>query len=198
MNIPDLSHPSLYHETNTPIKNNATELNIAILSPTLEPYGTVRSTKRARIVGVGLELYFSKIFWMPVGSKIDFCEFCVVWAGQEGDACKESGCESSEQLWGGNGGSERVGKEGRIPLPWELLQPVLRILGHCLMGTRKHKELLDAALEACRSLYTRSVNDINPKAILATGSLLRLRKMAMETADDFDPTEIQKSDVLSF
>ncbi|KAI4347671.1 hypothetical protein L6164_008462 [Bauhinia variegata] len=30
-------------------------------------------------------------------------------------------------------------KEGRIPLPWDLLQPILRILGHCLMGVNNDK-----------------------------------------------------------
>jgi hypothetical protein len=184
VSVPDLSHPSVYHESNEPIKNNATELNLAVLSPTLEPHGTVRSTKRARIVGVALELYYSKISQMPVGSKIDFCEFCVVWSGHVYDE---------------NDGEEResMGNEGRIPLPWELLTPVLRILGHCIMGAREKKEVFEAAWAACRSLHARSMHDINSRAILATGSLLRLGKMDMEPTQNFDPPEIPKSDVLS-
>ncbi|KAF2322303.1 hypothetical protein GH714_010762 [Hevea brasiliensis] len=203
VNIPDLSNSSVYHETKEASRNNSTDLNLAVISPSLEPHGTVRSTRRARIVGVALELYFSKISLMPVGSKIDFCEFCEVWAGQEGDMYKENlgggengdsrGCgdeegdssggggdegessggggkegESSggggkegdssggggkegesrgggkegDSSGGGGGGGgsvyeEKGKKEGRIPLPWELLQPALRILGHCLLGPKK-------------------------------------------------------------
>lgn len=54
---------------------------------------------------------------MP-GSMIDFCEFSVVWSGH---VYEKSDREERE----------RMVKEGRIPLPWELLMPVLRILGHC-------------------------------------------------------------------
>ncbi|KAK9279330.1 hypothetical protein L1049_013009 [Liquidambar formosana] len=148
VNIPDLSHPSLYHESIAPINNNSTDLHLAVISPSLEPHGTVRSTRRARIVGVALELYYSKVSQMPVGSKIDFCEFCAVWAGQDGDMCKGDQVEGNEVVE-----KERGGKEGRIPLPWELLQPMLRILGHCLLGPTKDKELYDEAFAACRSLY---------------------------------------------
>ncbi|KAG2674285.1 hypothetical protein I3760_13G126600 [Carya illinoinensis] len=196
VNVPDLSHPSVYHESVSPTKNNSTAFNLAVLSPSLEPLGTVRSTKRARIVGVALELYYNKIFQMPIGSKIDFCDFCVVWAGHEADVGKDSDYGASELL-GANESRERMGREGRIPLPWELLQPVLRILGHCLLGTRENKELFDAAWAACRSLSARSIHDIDPRAILATGSLLRLGKMAMEPKDDYDPTEVQTSGVIT-
>ncbi|KAF8398088.1 hypothetical protein HHK36_017014 [Tetracentron sinense] len=215
VHIPDLSHSSLYHESKVPIKNNATGLNLAVISPSLEPLGTVRSTKRARIVGVALELYYSKISLMPIGSKIDFCEFCVIWAGQDGEMFnwgeaheKEDSSKLSEQ---GNGdgeesvcssevvmGNRSVGEEceekgGRIPLPWELLQPVLRVLGHCLMGPTESKELNGAAWAACRSLYARALHDVNPQAILATGSLLKLGKMAAESNGDSDPSEILDS-----
>lgn len=144
-------------------------------------------------MGVALELYYSKIYQMPSRSKIEFCEFCRVWAGREGDGVK---------------------REGRIPLPWELMQPMLRVLGHCLMGAGSSssssraakdddddKELSEAAIEACKSLYARSMHDINAKAILATESLLRLRKMACEADDRRDlgdgPTEISMSNVIT-
>ncbi|KAL5715815.1 hypothetical protein ACHQM5_017586 [Ranunculus cassubicifolius] len=181
VNIPDLSHASVYHEVQS--SNTETELNLAFLSQSLEPYSTIRSTKRARIVGVSLELYYSKIALMPVSSKIDFCKFCVVWAGQDGDMFDDS--EEEEK----NGG-EQGGKKGRIPLPWELLQPVLRILSHCLLGLNKSKELKDVANAACRSLHARALHDVNPQAILATGSLLKLGKMEMHSTDEPDPTEI--------
>lgn len=194
VNIPDLSISSVYHETKESSRNNSTDLNLAVISPSLEPHGTVRSTRRARIVGVALELYFSKISLIPVGSKIDFCKFCEVWAGQDGDMYKEIEGEAGD---GGGGGEEKGKKEGRIPLPWELLQPALRILGHCLLGPQKDKELWDATCAAIRSLYARSLHDVNPKAILATGSLLRLSKIGMNSQNEIDYTEISMSNVIS-
>ncbi|XP_059663539.1 uncharacterized protein LOC132309232 [Cornus florida] len=204
VNIPDLSHSSIYHETKqTTTKNSSMELNLGVISPTLEPHGTVRSTRRARIVGVALELYYSKISQMPIDSKIDFCQFCEVWAGQDGniymDGIDDKMGESEVSELGGEKDEKDKGvKEGRIPLPWELLQPVLRILGHCMMGPTGSKELHEAACAACRSLYARSLHDINPKAILATGSLLRLGKIGLDSNDDdFDHTEISMSSSIS-
>ncbi|PIA39507.1 hypothetical protein AQUCO_02600157v1 [Aquilegia coerulea] len=211
VNVPDLSHPSLYHEV--PITNTATELNLAIVSQSLEPHGTIRSTKRARIVGVALELYYSKIAVMPTSSKIDFCEFCIIWAGQDGDMFIENedngekgngaevsshdgndaGASTSEDgvIQKKNDGKQTEEKEGRIPLPWELLQPVLRILSHCLLGPTKSKELQEVAQSASRSLYARALHDVDPQAILATSSLLKLGKMAMDPTPKPDPTEIR-------
>ncbi|KAG5566402.1 hypothetical protein RHGRI_002095 [Rhododendron griersonianum] len=212
--IPDLSHSSIYHESTAAAARKegggATELNLTVVSGSLDPHGTVRSTRRGRIVGVALELYYSKICQMPVDSKVEFCEFCRVWAGQDGDMYKdgaevdnESADQQSEPSDEGikeeSGGKE----EGRIPLPWELLQPALRILGHCIMGPNINKEdkaLHEAAFGACRSLYARSMHDVNPKAILATGSLLRLGKMAVDSSNDndgFDPTELPQDNVLT-
>lgn len=194
VSVPDLSHPSIYHDAKDHLKNNSTKLNLAVISPSLEPYGTVRSTRRARIVGVALELYYSKIRAMPVGSKIVFCEFCEIWSGQDGDLYKdddEDGQENVGKEWKNEGGI-------RIPLPWELLQPVLRILGHCLLGSDKvDKELFDSARAACRSLYARSLHDINPRAILATESLLRLSKMSLDPKNKIDYTEIRMENVIS-
>lgn len=160
----------------------------------------VRSTKRARIVGVALELYYTKIDKIPETSKIEFCEFCRMWAGggddENGGFKKEEAAEAEE--------AEEEGI-GRIPLPWEILQPVLRVLGHCLLGSnlitkcKKNEStpLFDAAIAAIRSLYLRSMHDINPKAILATGSLVRLGNMAMESADEIDYTEIPFQTVIN-
>ncbi|XP_058106839.1 uncharacterized protein LOC131250567 [Magnolia sinica] len=219
--IPDISNPSLYHEssiqTKSLSKNSATELTVAVVSPSLEPHGTVRSTRRARIVGVALELYYTKISLMPVQSKIEFCEFCEVWAGQDGDMFK--GCESSTTLSGPdcieddiNGGDEISNEDdgttsnvmrsksvkeecgengGRIPLPWELLQPCLRILGHCLLGPTRSKELKKAAWATVRSLYARALHDVDPQAILATGSLLKLGKMEIDSMTE--PLDDQKA-----
>ncbi|KAJ8750273.1 hypothetical protein K2173_014188 [Erythroxylum novogranatense] len=193
VSIPDLSHPSIYHESREHAKNNSTELNLGVISPALEPHGTVRSTRRARIVGVALELYYSKIDIMPVESKIEFCEFCEVWSGQDGEMYKELGGVVVEN--GEN--QETVKRDGRIPLPWELLQPVLRILGHCILGPKKDDKLFDSAFSACRSLYARSLHDINPKAILAFRSLLRLINTSLDPKSAVDYTEPSFSNVIT-
>jgi hypothetical protein len=80
-------------------------------------------------------------------------------------------------------------------MPWELLQPVMRILGHCLLGPTNNKDtmLFEAASEACRCLFARAMHDVNPKAILPMRSLLRLSK----NIDEFDATEPPKTDVIS-
>ncbi|CAH8390828.1 unnamed protein product [Eruca vesicaria subsp. sativa] len=190
VNIPDLSHPSIYHESKAPTKNNSTCLNIAVVSSTLDPHGTVRSTRRARIVGVALELYYGKISRMPRESKLDFCEACEKWAGGSGEAR-----EGEEDVVGR---AEKESGGGRIPLPWELVQPMMRILGHCMMGMKvEDREVTEAASKACQSLYLRALHDINPKAILATGSLLRLREMGLDPKNQIDHTELSHDNILS-
>ncbi|KAJ4867341.1 hypothetical protein Rs2_51119 [Raphanus sativus] len=194
VNIPDLSHPSIYHESSkSPSKNNSTCLNIAVVSSTLDPHGTVRSTRRARIVGVALELYYSEISRMSRESKLDFCKACEKWAGGNGAVMIPHAEEESVVAR-----SEKDGGGGRIHLPWELVQPMMRILGHCLMGTKvEDREVTEAASRACQSLYLRALHDINPKAILAAGSLLRLREMALDPKNQIDQTEISNDNLLS-
>lgn len=156
--VPDVFRPSVYHEGDGAA--TAGELAVGVISPALEPHGAVRATKRARIVGVALEMYCAKVCLMPARSKVDFCEFCLAWAGPTSardEAAKEG---------------------GRIPLPWELLQPSLRILGHCLMGTSDAGEVQDKAAAAVRGLLARATLDVDARAILATRSLLRAWEMA--------------------
>ncbi|GER51246.1 hypothetical protein STAS_28609 [Striga asiatica] len=183
--IPDLSHPSLYHEPSPPTANRAsTDLHLAIVSPSLEPHGTVRSTRRARIVGVALELYYANISEIPVQSKIEFCGICEAWAGLQDDDDND-------------GDDDDVSRnKGRINLPWELMQPILRILGHCVMGPEKSDELFRAGLAACRCVHGRAMRDINPKAVLASMSLVKLAQASVEDVVDY--TEIGTSNVISF
>ncbi|XP_043699770.1 hyccin [Telopea speciosissima] len=201
--IPCLSRSSIYHESKVSTNSNASGLNIAVLSPSLEPHGTVRATKRARIVGVALELYFTKISLMPIGSKIDFCEFCMNWAGHKDDKEQSSSSEMRNEnesvVKGGRNVSIIEGEErrGRIPLPWELLQPILRVLGHCLVGPNNSEELTQAALAASRCLYERALHEVNPRAILAVESLLKLAKVAMDSTDKTDPTEIYEDNIIT-
>ncbi|KAI3445717.1 hypothetical protein Pfo_002382 [Paulownia fortunei] len=78
--------------------------------------------------------------------------------------------------------AEVGGNDARIPLPWELLQPVLRILGHCLLGPLNVDEVKDAASMAVRRLYARASHDLIPQAIMATRSLIQLDRGAREAA----------------
>lgn len=78
--------------------------------------------------------------------------------------------------------AEFAEKDARIPLPWELLQPILRILGHCLLGPLNVDEVKDAASAAVRRFYARASHELVPQAILATRSLIQLDKRAREAA----------------
>ncbi|XP_077251771.1 uncharacterized protein LOC143890995 [Tasmannia lanceolata] len=72
----------------------------------------------------------------------------------------------------------RVSRGARIPFPWELFQPVLTILAHCLLAPLNPQEVRDAAAVAVRHLYARALHDLIPQAILATRSLIQLDKRA--------------------
>lgn len=101
----------------------------------------------------------------------------------EGDDEIEYMVERVKALEIEDGNSADMGeKDSRIPLPWELLQPVLRILGHCLLGPLNVDEVKDAASMAVRRLYARASHDLVPQAILATRSLIQLDKGAREAA----------------
>ncbi|KAK7319411.1 hypothetical protein RJT34_04132 [Clitoria ternatea] len=95
------------------------------------------------------------------------------------------------------------GKGERIPLPWEILQPALRILGHCLLGPLNSQEVKDAAAFAVRCLYARASHDLVPQAILATKSLIQLdirtretAKIAASNANANTPTKVKKPEIL--
>jgi hypothetical protein len=49
--------------------------HVEIISPALEPQSTVKSTKRAVIVGVALELFYKRIISMPSKAKLDLCHY---------------------------------------------------------------------------------------------------------------------------
>ncbi|MCL7049097.1 hypothetical protein MKW94_018087 [Papaver nudicaule] len=99
-----------------------------------------------------------------------------------------------------------VSRGVRIPLPWELLQIVLRILGHCLLAPLNPQEVRDSAAFAVRCLYARAVHDIVPQAILATRSLIQLDKrsrlaakeaaMANAASNANTPSKAKKPEIL--
>ncbi|KAK3118149.1 hypothetical protein QOZ80_9BG0694950 [Eleusine coracana subsp. coracana] len=227
--VPDLSVPSLYHtpaSTPTtksprrpqppPIPPPAANPVVGVLSPPLEPQAAVKSTKRAGIIGVAFEAYYSKISQMPAASKVDACNAAAAWAGQyckcrfdldekeleedEGDSLGSVSPLSSEadngkgleeelaklRVNGDNSGrncnEDQDVKEARVPLPWELLQPVMRVLGHCLLAPLNPVEVRDAAAEAVRVIYARACHDLVPQAILASRSLIELDKSARKAA----------------
>ncbi|CAI0448532.1 unnamed protein product [Linum tenue] len=193
--IPDLSQPSLYHSPrNKQQRPTKPRPLVGILSAPLEPQLAVKSTKRPIIVGVALDCYFRQISQMPSWSKVELCKYAAAWAGQD-CVCKnkfdaENGAgyflEGSNLSNGfdqnGHGNGELELKGVRIPLAWEVLQPLLRILGHCLLGPLCAQDVKDAASVAVRRLYARGSHDLLPQAILATQSLIRLDNRARETA----------------
>ncbi|KAL2548900.1 Hyccin [Forsythia ovata] len=187
VSIPDLSHSSIYHETKQTSKNSATELNLAVISPSLEPHGTVTVYTESSDCWRCIRIILQQDFSNPSG----------IWSGHDGTELESPGSTQGKEIESENLEKKTEVKKGRISLPWELLQPVLRILGHCLMGPNNDKELYEAACAASRSLYTRALHDINSKAILATRSLLKLVKLAAESNDDIDHTEITLSNVIT-
>ncbi|KAK3414173.1 hypothetical protein EUGRSUZ_I02675 [Eucalyptus grandis] len=189
--IPDLSQPSLYHTPRTRSPGPPSRASAGVLWPPLEPQVAVKSTKRAAIVGIALDCYYKQISQMPSWSKLELCRFAAAWAGQDCSCRRQfDGDEEKIEIDGvvevvRNLAIEEYGvnlepKGARIPLPWELLQPVLRILGHCLLAPLNAKEVKDAASVAVRSLYARASHDLVPQAILATRSLIQLDKRARE------------------
>lgn len=199
-------------------------LEVGIVCGPLEPQNAVKSTKRAAIVGVALDCYFKQIAHMPSWSKVEFCEYVAAWAGQHCKCESEFDEEENElvdgfseirvsvegrsdgdeedlaverngkQLLGENGNGSVAVKGTRIPLPWELLQPILRILGHCLLGPLNPQDVKDSASVAVKRLYARASHDLVPQGILATRSLIQLDKRARNTPNDLS-TAISVSNV---
>ncbi|XP_050387019.1 uncharacterized protein LOC126803271 [Argentina anserina] len=105
---------------------------------------------------------------------------------EDGDVAEEMGQLRIEPNGSSNGvghvEEEEESKGARIPLPWEIVQPALRILGHCLLGPLSSQEVKDAASVAVRRLYARASHDLESKTILATQSLIRLDNRGREAA----------------
>lgn len=156
----------------------------------------MKSTKRAAILGTAFDCYYKHVSHMPTWSKLEFCTAACDWAGQ--DCCCQNRLEFDEVVedeedeisvdgnGNGNGNGDVVLRGGvggvRIPLPWEILQPILRILGHCLLGPLNSQEVKDMASVAVRRLYARASHDLVPQAIIATRSLIQLDKRGRAAA----------------
>jgi hypothetical protein len=67
----------------------------------------------------------------------------------------------------------------RVTLDQDILRPIFKVLGHCLMGPTSSPELRAAAVDAARALHVRASHALNPEAILASRSLLRLHAAAL-------------------
>ncbi|KAJ3671429.1 hypothetical protein LUZ60_007508 [Juncus effusus] len=94
---------------------------------------------------------------------------------------------------GSSNGSETGQK--RVPLPWDLLQPLMRVLGHCLLAPMNPQEVRDAASVAVRCVYARAAHELIPQAILASRSLIQLDKSAREAATSAASLAPQSSSV---
>ncbi|GKV01431.1 hypothetical protein SLEP1_g13982 [Rubroshorea leprosula] len=208
ISLPDLTKPSIYHSPSELKFNQSVRLDKIVeenMSPdtstssrsslgvkSLEPQITIKSTQRPLIVGLAFDCYHQHIAEIPVWSKIDFCEVVAAWAGQcncsKGNE-NDNRCESENivkemrRLEIGKGGSNLECEKGvKILLPWELLQPILKILGHCLMGPFCPEEVKSSASVAVRRIYARVSHDLNPQAILATRCLIQLDNRARDKA----------------
>jgi protein FAM126 len=87
----------------------------------------------------------------------------------------------------GVGTSTRSKLGSRVPLPWEMLQPLFRILGHCLLAPLNSNEVKDAASAAVRCVYARASHELMPQAILASRSLIQLDKSARDAIKTMAP-----------
>ncbi|XP_057977596.1 uncharacterized protein LOC131164434 [Malania oleifera] len=188
-----------------PVPSPQSRSSVGVVSAPLEPQMAVKSTKRACIVGVALDCFYKQISQMPSWSKLELCQFAAAWAGQN-CPCKgefdeyemdgfsmvrditvggdeiETMVQEIQNLEIGEDNTNLGSKGSRIPLPWELLQPILRILGHCLLAPLNSQDVMDAASVAVRCLYARASHDLVPQAILATRSLIQLDKRARSAA----------------
>lgn len=62
----------------------------------------------------------------------------------------------------------------RVPLELDVLRPIFKVLGHCLMGPSSTPTLKVSAVDAAKALYARASHSLLPEAILASRSLIRL------------------------
>ncbi|XP_021898905.1 uncharacterized protein LOC110815419 [Carica papaya] len=157
-----------------------------------EPKSVMKSTERDRVVGFALDYYYKEIAKIPAWSKIEFSKVVVAWAGpccshktkRKGDTGEIANIIKEMRKMGIEKDNERLKfpKATKILLPWELLQPVLRILGHCLLGPLCPQDVKDAASVAVKKLYVRATHDLTPRAIMATQNLFRLDKREREKA----------------
>ncbi|CAM6102070.1 unnamed protein product [Calypogeia fissa] len=251
INLPNLSQPSLYHTPPEVPRTSAAAKQdhfSGLLNPPLEPQPAVKSTKRAAIVGIALELFWRRITVMPLKSKFEFCQHAQRWAvlgcswasqvdeiarvallpvkpvappakvermpelghalatgeslavsqtvfeqpphqrilettkaalidrttseftSSVGSVSFNSATSSVELLLE----DETEELRAKLPLPLDLLRPIFKVLGHCLMAPASTGDLKDAALVAARALFVRASEDLDPEAILASRSLVRL------------------------
>ncbi|KAL2343787.1 hypothetical protein Fmac_005072 [Flemingia macrophylla] len=204
--IPDLNHPSIYH---APLRKPQSQSqsqsspSLGLISPPLEPQLAVKSTKRPTIVGVALHSFFSQISHMPAWSKLHFCQFAAAWAGADCPCRNDLDQTLDFDNLLPQAQAQAHPQAQRIPLPWEILQPSLRILGHCLLGPLNPPDVKDAASVAVRCLYARASHDLVPQAILATKSLIQLDVRTREAAKDNaassnanTPTKLKKPEIL--
>jgi hypothetical protein len=74
----------------------------------------------------------------------------------------------------------------------EVLRPVFKVLGHCLMAPLSTPTLKSAAVDAAKALYGRSSQSLMPEAMLASRSLIRL---SVASSSSFGPSPSTKVNV---
>ncbi|KAG6547061.1 hypothetical protein Mapa_011311 [Marchantia paleacea] len=247
IHLPSLSQPSLYHTPKPASRTSGASQvhqHAEQLCAPLEPQTAVKSTKRAAIVGLALDLFWKKISIMPSKAKLEFCQHArrwttmgCSWASQVDEIAKlallaaepvqppadgihapevgyayasgesiavgqavfeqpphhrtvEAGKAvlidrtSSDAAFSSAPGSvsfnsatssvEQEEPGVKLPLSLDLLRPIFKVLGHCLMSSMSPPELQEEAAAAARALYVRASQDLVPEAIMAARSLVRL------------------------
>ncbi|KAI5057666.1 hypothetical protein GOP47_0027681 [Adiantum capillus-veneris] len=89
----------------------------------------------------------------------------------------------------------QAGNEARIQLSRELVQPLFKILGHCLLAPSNSGRVKEAALAAVDALHERACRDLLPEAMLATRSLKRLH-MASNAVTNASSNSVSSSSKL--
>jgi len=81
----------------------------------------------------------------------------------------------------------------RVSLEMEVLRPVFKVLGHCLMAPLSSPTLKSAAVDAAKALYARASQSLMPEAMLASRSLIRLS--VASSSSSFGPSPSTKVSV---
>uniref|UniRef100_A0A0E0DYE2 Uncharacterized protein n=1 Tax=Oryza meridionalis TaxID=40149 RepID=A0A0E0DYE2_9ORYZ len=77
---------------------------------------------------------------------MEFCEFCVAWAGNSSKQDDKPRVAAASEPDDASTAAEE--KLRRVPLPWELFQPALWVVAHCLLGPTNSDELKTQANRA--------------------------------------------------
>lgn len=100
--------------------------------------------------------------------------FCCDWAESPGSSSSDVGENDRDAAWESDYQDDTAVEGPRVTLETEVLRPVFKVLGHCLMAPVSTATLKTAAVDAAKALYARACQSLMPEAMLASRSLIRL------------------------